>query len=524
MGSPRALLAVAVLAACGAAFLFLRGRGEGPDARPGPRGPLAGEGVPPPLAAGPRVPRDATAEPPAAPTGSADEPAEPEVLDPADRPADWSDPPRGMNSVILGRTVRVRVHCVDAVTARPVAARWRMTDKFDASMPSASWSDRRWRGGDLAAASYVSLDGPLASQIQVEPPAGYVAVPGVGALSPVAEDVGEVRWTVALWPATDLVVTVLGPDGVPCVGARVVALTCGGDPVTARSGASDAAGVLRVPGLPFIPGAEIRATLSWDPHSALAATPAESTDSPSDVEEDEHGNDAPPPPPPVVVTLPAQPVRELTTTAHLPGPTRGADRLPSEGSSRSSRPIISETLFEGTAPIDPASVGGLRVRVRTAGGRPMRGAHVEDGERLAKTDAEGFAELRNVTAGEREVWVAAVGGFRWMTRVHVPAGARTDVELREPAGGRVDVEVVDLAGVPCPLASIDVWSADGSDAFDVEDGVQRVDDLTDVVGKRSFRRVAPGEVSVTAWWRGKAGEAKVVVEARGRVSARIVVR
>ena len=95
MGSPRAILAVAVLAACGAAFFLLRGRGGGPTdgtgrgEGSGPRGPLAVDGEPPPLAAGPRVPKDTTAEPPAASTAGAAEPAGPEPLDPADRPAWW---------------------------------------------------------------------------------------------------------------------------------------------------------------------------------------------------------------------------------------------------------------------------------------------------------------------------------------------------------------------------------------------------------------------------------------------------
>ncbi len=230
--------------------------------------------------------------------------------------------------------------------------------------------------------------------------------------------------------------------------------------------------------------------------------------------------------PSALLRLPLDPVHFLSAEVRLEGPT-DEDGLP--GRHDRDAPVVEdlveeEELGEPVATADPAKVGRLRVRVRGADGRLVERANVTCDALHIVTDADGAAELSNVAAGNREVWASVPGGFRWSTWVQIDAGARVDVELREPAAGRLDIEVVDGEGRPCPFATIQVFGAGGSTAYEVEDDVQRLDSLTDTAGRRSFRRTAPGAATVFASWRGRRASASVVVEERGRVTARIVVR
>ncbi|MBL9086181.1 MAG: hypothetical protein JNM10_03485 [Planctomycetia bacterium] len=528
MGSPRALVAVAVLAVCGAAFFLLRGRGDGTTdgagrgQGSGPRGPLAVADAPPSLAAGPRVPKDATAASPATPTSAVAGGAEAEPLDPADRPAWW--PASAMDE---HRAVRLRVHCVNAATGESVAARWRLMDAMWVSVPSVPWLDSRWRGGDLAATVFPEPDASIGRWLEIATPEGYLPPTEGRIQQPIAFDAEQVTITVPLWPTFKLELTLRGPDGAPAEGARLLDLRVQGGVASETSvvpelsgEVADASGRIRVKGLAFVPGAEVHARVAWpsaSPHRTVRP-PAEAPT--EDLEEVEVRR------PSALLRLPLEPVDFLSAEVRVEGPT-DEDGLP--GRHDRSAPVVEdlveeEDLGEPVATADPATVGRLRVRVRGADGRLVERARVTCDALHAVTAADGTAELSNVAAGDREVWASVSGGFRWSTRVQMDAGTRVDVELREPAAGRLDIEVVDGEGRPCPSAHVHVYGAGGSVTYDVEDGVQRLDDLTDASGKRSYRRVAPGDTSAFAEWRGRRGEAKVVVEERGRVSARVVVR
>jgi hypothetical protein len=270
-----------------------------------------------------------------------------------------------------------------------------------------------------------------------------------------------------------------------------------------------------------VPGAEVHARVAWpsaSPHRTVRPPAEAPTENLEEVEVRR---------PSALLRLPLEPVDFLSAEVRVEGPT-DEDGLP--GRHDRDTPVVEDLgeeadLGEPVATADAATVGRLRVRVRGADGRLVERARVTCDALHVLTDADGTAQLTDLVAGDRrEIWAEVPGGFRWSTRVRIDAGARVDVELREPAAGRLDVEVVDGEGRPCPSAHVHVYGAGGSATYDVEDGVQRLDDLTDASGKRSYRRVAPGDTSAFAEWRGRRGEAKVAVEERGRVSARIVVR
>jgi hypothetical protein len=521
MGSSRAILAVAVLIACGAAFLLLRGRGDGPTDGPGrsqgsgPRGPLSVEGAPPPLAAGPCVPKDAIAEPPTTSTPAAADPASSETLDPADRPAWWP-----ASATDGHRAVRLRVRCVNGATGETVAARWRLLEAITGSAPVVPWIDSRWRGDALVATTVPARDGSFEQNLEIVAPDGFLSREEVIGQR-VAADATAATLTVLLWPAFDLELTLRGPDGSPAQDVSLDEFSVAGASVGEFGGEdhrfaslSDDRGVVRIERLPFVPGAELRARAVWRTVSVPVFGGVELT-------EEERAR------PPIIVRLADTVTNLVAVELPIEGPTGGDEPETGRDRARPDVPVsleLEEGIGSPRGPADPATVGRVRVRVRGAGGRPVGQARVTSDPLDVTTGANGAAELSNVEAGDREVWVSVPGGFRWSTRVSVVAGSLVDVELREPEAARLEVEVVDERGRPCPFASISARAAGGSATYDVEDGVQRLDDLTDASGRRSFRRVAPGEASLVAWWRGREGRAQVVVEERGRATARVVVR
>lgn len=179
---------------------------------------------------------------------------------------------------------------------------------------------------------------------------------------------------------------------------------------------------------------------------------------------------------------------------------------------------------EAFIPPDPGAAGRVRVRVLAADGRRIARAEVSTGALSVETNMSGLVDLEPLAPGARQLRFSVPGGFRWSATVEVKSGETVVVETREPEAGQLDVEVADDEGRACPFAPIQISAAGPSGAFDVEDGVQRLDHFTDADGRRSFRRVAPGEVTLETWWRGRIARTKVVVEERGRVTARIVVR
>lgn len=83
--------------------------------------------------------------------------------------------------------------------------------------------------------------------------------------------------------------------------------------------------------------------------------------------------------------------------------------------------------------------------------------------------------------------------------VQLERGKSTRVELREPVGVTVAVSVVDVSGRPLPFAAVKVLGPAGGRG---DAGVEprRIDPFADKSGKRTFVRVDPGLIEVTARW------------------------
>lgn len=360
----------------------------------------------------------------------------------------------------------------------------------------------------------------------MDAPEGYADVEQFQIHRPVAADIEDVSATVPLLPTVELVLTIRGPDGAPVEGARVLALQVVGRPAVPLgsadrrySDAADADGKVRLKGLPFVPGAEIRAEVGW--RSTFPRPPARdaTASTPEDRGGTRHRRT------PVVVTMPVARIGSFSAEVRVSDATAGwtpFEKLAVEGLvMHAERDLVPAEAF---IPPDPGAAGRVRVRVLAADGRRIARAEVSTGALSVETNMSGLVDLEPLAPGARQLRFSVPGGFRWSATVEVKSGETVVVETREPEAGQLDVEVADDEGRACPFAPIQISAAGPSGAFDVEDGVQRLDHFTDADGRRSFRRVAPGEVTLETWWRGRIARTKVVVEERGRVTARIVVR
>ena len=506
----RAYVAILLPFLVAGAALLLRSRGSVREGSAGVgrtvAGPEAGA-----LAAAPQ--RQAPSSHPKEPTARQDA-EEPEILDPSDRPSDWSD------SIV---TARLRVTCVDAATGRPLDVRWRLRapsqgswppghplpGEDKASDPRSITDDRHRRPGDAAAVGIWEARAVI--RLELDVPQGFVDWEEGPYDATVAAGVGDLRVIVPLHRALGLDVSVLGPDGAPAEGARLSDVRIAGRELPFPEAPADAQGRIHLAGVPFLPGERLTAAVEWRAREAREPEPpppSERSDGPSAA---------------LQTIVPGDSSQPWAVVVRLAGPTRAVgdhnetdNDLPTE-----------EEIVDVAVPPE-SRTGTVSARALGWDGRALSDARVwcsaPSGALQHVTAADGGAEFRLVPIGERSLRMEAPGRFAAVGRVAVAADATATVVLREPDGGRIDVLVVDAAGDPRPFARIRLASTTGSPALDVAGVVQRVDPFTDETGRRSFHRVPPGLASVEATWGSARASTSLTVRDRDLHTVRLVVR
>ena len=296
-----------------------------------------------------------------------------------------------------------------------------------------------------------------------------------------AAGISEVVVHLPLRRAMALDVTVLDPMGRPAQGATVAAAWVGGAHLGGAPWPVNADGIARVGGIPFLPGEELIAEVDWTPEPGpqdAVPVPAEGPSAEA----------------PVRTRVPAHSSAPWAVTVRLVG--RRSFIL---DHNESDNDLAASFVLEPSTP-PTAPRGAARVRVVGIDGRPVAGATVTVGSDVGTTAADGTATVERLLAGDLPVTVRAFGHFPMSGSVRVVADRTTDVELREPVGATLDVLVVDATGAARTAARCVVRTGGTIAPFDVTDGVQRLDDFTDARGRRTFARVAPGTVTLTATW------------------------
>lgn len=316
-----------------------------------------------------------------------------------------------------------------------------------------------------------------------------------------AAGVSEVVVHLPLRRAMALDVTVVDPTGRPARGATVAAAWVGDAHLAGAPWPVDADGIARVGGIPFLPGEEFVAEVDWTPDPG----PQDAVPVPGDGPSAEA---------PVRTRVPAHSSAPWAVTVQLVG-RRSFILDHNETDNDLAASFVSDRVTPPGAPR-----GAARVRVVGGDGRPVGGATVTVGADVGTTAADGTVTVERVAAGDQPVTVRAFGHFPMSGSVRVVAGRTTDVELREPVGATLDVLVVDATGAARTAARCVVRTGGTIPPFDVVDGVQRLDDFTDARGRRTFARVAPGTVTLTATW----GSHRAVVTRDVRDGERAFVR
>jgi|GEM_PF-2176787 len=144
----------------------------------------------------------------------------------------------------------------------------------------------------------------------------------------------------------------------------------------------------------------------------------------------------------------------------------------------------------------------MRLRVLGWDGRPLP---LRDLEGLP-VDDQGRLVRENEPTGLRDLRVTLPGRLPIEAHLDVKAGAVFEATLREPEGAQLEVFVVNELGEVRPSATL---SLPGRRWFDVDGTVQRIDSLTDHLGRRRFARVEAGRVTVHARWGSRHGAEEV---------------
>ncbi len=382
----------------------------------------------------------------------------------------------------LASDVAVRVHAFDAETGAaidgrwaPDGSRWTLVNLDDVEE---GVSPPRWGLPTTEAATVPLGAGRSArSRLVFDLPPRWVTWDQPGFDGVLAAGVREVVVHVPLRHALTLEVTVLGPDGRAADGATIAALWVGGRRHPLGAFAVGVDGVARIDRIPFLPGEPVVGEVDWQREPGAIT-----------VESVENGPFADAP---LKTRVPDDRTAPWAVTVRLRGPTAYV----------TDHNETDQDVAEAPRPEPPSGARGtVRVRVLDRDGGPIAGADVQVGSVAGRSGADGLLTLEDVPAGTQRVVARADGHFPTGGEVVVTGGRTAGVEVREARGATLDVLVVDADGRGRTAARCDVVTAGSIAPFDVADGVQRLDAFTDARGRRTFARVAPGTVTLTAKW------------------------
>ena len=298
----------------------------------------------------------------------------------------------------------------------------------------------------------------------------------------------------------DVRLTILDDDDRPIDAARVVSWAIGArnspDPTIDRG----SGGELRIRGVPWIAGAPLELKLG------LPLTPYESAAAP----------------------LPGHDGAATWSTVlpeSVPSPIRERIHPKRSGFNLAWYSCGGVIATDDTASTTFPGIGTVRVHVLDRKGQPLAGVTVRAPHCRKTTGDDGWAILDTVRAGPSEVTVLDPGYGIAPRSFVMKAAADNEVVLREAAGVTLDVVVVDGAGKPLPFAEVVGGPSPGATLFDFDDkGVQRLDPFTDVHGRRTFHRVPPGSLRLTATWGGLEGSVDVDLADGESRAVRLVVK
>jgi hypothetical protein len=167
------------------------------------------------------------------------------------------------------------------------------------------------------------------------------------------------------------------------------------------------------------------------------------------------------------------------------------------------------------------SHGPLPLRVIGWDGAPAAGAHVPWLGQVHVADAQGRVVLEGVPTGTHPLQVLGAGA---PLSLSVGAGPlpRAEQVVTATAGGTLEVEVVDALGRALPYAHVALVLPGELPVMDCVDGLQRIDPYTDAAGRRTYRFVPPGKVTVKAWFGTRSSEVQVEVMPGAPIAARVV--
>ena len=136
-------------------------------------------------------------------------------------------------------------------------------------------------------------------------------------------------------------------------------------------------------------------------------------------------------------------------------------------------------------------------------------------------DAEGRIVQKDVPSGEYDLRLTLPGRLPMEKRLTLEAGKVTEVVLHEPHGAELEVFVVDDLGQVRPTATL---ALPGRRWFDTDGPTQRIDLLTDHLGRRRIARVEPGPMILHARWGSRRGSVVVNLEEDHLTRVTIVAR
>ncbi len=153
---------------------------------------------------------------------------------------------------------------------------------------------------------------------------------------------------------------------------------------------------------------------------------------------------------------------------------------------------------------DIKNAGAIRASVRRSNGAPARGVRVQVAGRefagLAHTDARGIATVSKMEPGTYEIYAGAAGFVPTRARVTVTAGKTSEVVLTEPAGWTLQLRVRDDENdQPLPFLRVTVTHETTKMPYALlRDGVQYVPILTGADGTLVLPNLGPEPIAVGA--------------------------